>query len=129
MNRKTISPTALWKTDAYGFSHAILSEGKKILMISGQAGIDKDRRVINGSFQDQCKMAFDSIDLILKDVGGNFHNIIKLNAYFVDMNNLPTFGEIAKEYFKGEHPAQTVVEVKSLALPGMLVEVEAMALL
>jgi len=128
MERYAIAPKALWKTEGFGFSHGILVEGKKILLISGQSGIDKDGKVIEG-FEAQCKMAFDSIGEVLKEAGGSFHNVVKINGYLTDMTDLMSFGKIASKYFGSELPAQTIIEVKGLALPGMIVEIEALAVL
>src|SRR5579872_6936681 len=127
MERKTIAPNTLWKTETFGFSHAILFEGKKSLVISGQSGIDRDGKVISGGFDAQCEMAFESIAEVLREVGGNFHNVVKINAYFLDMKDLMSFGKIASKYFGSELPAQTIIEVKGLALPGMVIEIEALA--
>ena len=129
MERKNVAPSSLWKSEVFGFSHGILSEGKKVLFISGEAGINKDVKVVEG-FEAQCRLTFDSIDAVLKEVGASFHNVVKITGYLTDLqNNLTTFGSIAGQYFKGEHPAQTLIEVKGLALPGMQVEVEAVAVL
>ena len=129
MNRKTVAPDSLWKTEVFGFSHGVLSEGKRMLFVSGESGIDKNAKVVEG-FEAQCKLAFDSIDAVLKAAGGSFHNVVKINGYLVDLqNNLTAFSSIAAQYFRGEHPAQTLIEVKGLALPGMLVEIEAVAVL
>jgi enamine deaminase RidA (YjgF/YER057c/UK114 family) len=40
---------------------------------------------------------------------------------------LPEYGAVQAEFFKGKMPSQTAVEVRSLALPGMMIEVEAIA--
>jgi len=129
MERKTIGPENLWKTEGFGFSHGVLAEGKKVLFISGEAGIDKTGKVVEG-FEAQCKLAFDSIDTILKEAGTSFHNVVKINGYLMDIQrNLMTFGSIAAEYFKEELPSQTLIGVNGLALPGMQVEVEAIAVI
>jgi enamine deaminase RidA (YjgF/YER057c/UK114 family) len=130
MERKAIEPENLWSTQNFGFVHAVeTNEAKRRIYISGQSGIRKDGSVMEEGFQAQCKKAFESIDEVLKKAGGTFHNVVKLNGYFIQMNmeNLLAYTKIVQSYCKGELPAQTVVEVRGLALPGMLLEVEAIA--
>lgn len=129
MDRKSVAPNSLWKTEVFGFTHGVLTEGKKVLFISGESGIDRDAKVVEG-FESQCKLAFDSIDAVLKEVGASFHNVVKINGYLLDLQkNLASYGSIAAQYFRSEHPAQTLVEVKGLALPGMQIEIEAVAVI
>jgi enamine deaminase RidA (YjgF/YER057c/UK114 family) len=129
LERKTIAPPSLWKSEMFGFSHGIFAEGRKILLISGQAGIDREVKVVQG-FGAQCKLAFESIDAILKEAGATFHNVVKLTGYLTDLQkNLMEYSSIAAHYIKGEYPAQTLIGVKELALPGMEVEIEAIALI
>jgi enamine deaminase RidA (YjgF/YER057c/UK114 family) len=45
----------------------------------------------------------------------------------MDMGNLPDYGAVQAEFFRGSMPAQTVAQINSLAFPGMMIEVEAVA--
>ena len=130
MRRENLAPKEIWDSKPFGFAQAVaVEEGHKILFIAGQAGMDKSAQIVGKDFDSQCKQAFDNIALILKSVNADFHNIVKVTAFFTDVSNLATFGKIASEYFKGELPAQSVFEVKNLALPGLQIEIEAIAVL
>ena len=126
---KIVGPTSLCNTEIFRFLHEVLSEGKKVLFISGEAGIDKDVKVVEG-FEAQCRLAFDSIDAVLMESRASFHSVLKITGYLTDLQkNLMTFGSVAVQYFKDELPPQTLIEVKGLALPGMQVEIEAVAVI
>jgi enamine deaminase RidA (YjgF/YER057c/UK114 family) len=53
--------------------------------------------------------------------------VTKVTVYLTDMASLPDCGRIKAEFVKGEQRASTAVEVKSLAFPAMMIEVEAIA--
>jgi enamine deaminase RidA (YjgF/YER057c/UK114 family) len=57
----------------------------------------------------------------------SLEDVVKLGVFLVDIGKLQDYSALQSEFFKGKMPAQTVVEVRSLALPGMMVEVEAIA--
>jgi len=129
MEKKIIEPKELWNTFPYGFSHGVLVEGKKILFIAGQGGIAKDGKVVSDEFNIQCKVAFEAIASVLKEAGGSFKNIVYIQAFFTNIENLSSYTEISKQYFGNEFPAQVVIEVKRLALPEMKIEIQAIAVL
>ena len=131
MKRKTISPPSLFNSRIYGFSQGVLVENaRKILFISGQLSADKKGNFLPGNFREQCQMALHGIEAVLKDAGATRQNVMKITAYVTDMqNNIEEFTKLTKRYFTKKHPASTLVEVRSLAFPGQLVEVEAIAVI
>ncbi len=51
-----------------------------------------------------------------------------MNVYIKDMGNFPTIMSLREQYFTPPYPAETLVEVSSLALPELEIEIEAVAL-
>jgi enamine deaminase RidA (YjgF/YER057c/UK114 family) len=133
MKKKIVSPKSVFSGEDYGFSQGVLvGGGKKTLFISGQLAADRKGKFMNQlGFRDQCERAYEGINAVLKDAGAKPKNIVKITAYVTDMaNSIGPFTELTKKYFKaGEYPASTLLEVKGLAFPGQLVEIEAVAVI
>jgi len=120
----------VWDPKALGFAHGILvQEGKKILFLSGQNGLDRDGQVVSKDFESQCIKAYENIASIVSAVGGSFANVVRVTAYVTDINNANDFVRISSNFFKGDLCSQTLVEVKALAFPDANVELEAIAVL
>lgn len=65
---------------------------------------------------------------MLEQAGAGFDAVVKLGVYLTDIGRLRDFGRIRDEFVvTSEPPASTAVEVSSLALPGMMIEVDAIA--
>lgn len=56
-------------------------------------------------------------------------DVVKITIYLTDMKHRAEFGRARAEYFSGRMPCSTLVEVGALAQPGLVVEVDAMAIL
>jgi hypothetical protein len=61
--------------------------------------------------------------------GASFDAVVKLTAFLTDTGRLREYTLVRNELITGPPPASTVVEVSALALPGMMIEVEAIAVL
>lgn len=66
---------------------------------------------------------------MLDEAGGTFGDVVKLTVYLTDISRLPEYGRIKAEYIRGQQPASTAVGVTALAVPGLMIEVEATAVL
>jgi 2-iminobutanoate/2-iminopropanoate deaminase len=77
----------------------------------------------------QIRTSFDNISSLLIAAGGSLTHVVKLTAYFTDMAALDTYTRILGEVFPTSRPAQTVLQVARLAMPELLVELDATAVL
>jgi 2-iminobutanoate/2-iminopropanoate deaminase len=108
-----------------GYSPAILAEGKKLLMISGQGPKDK-----KADMETQIRQTLDKIGGLLKAAGGSWANVVMVRHYWLHFNrDLPIFRKIRLEYFVEPYPASTGVGVTELAGPDLQMEIEVVALL
>ena len=120
----TLSPDPL---DAYAISPGWNVGG--LLFLSGQAGIDEHGTVIGaGDFEAQLEQTFVNIDRVLAAGGSDRGRIIKVTIYLTDMGNFPAIVAARQRYFTRPWPADTIVEVRALALPELMVEIDVIAL-
>jgi enamine deaminase RidA (YjgF/YER057c/UK114 family) len=108
-----------------GYSPAILAEGKKILMISGQGPKDH-----NADMETQIRQTLDKIGLLLKAAGASYANVVMVRHYWLHLQrDLPIFRKVRRDYFVEPYPASTGIGVTELATPDLQMEIEVIALL
>ena len=102
----------------------------KLLFISGQISIDPDGNIVGrGDFAAQCKQVFENIKLVLDKAGASFSDIVKLSAFLTDLRNYPVYAKVRGEHFTDRYPASTVVGTTGFIYEGLMLEVEAIAVL
>jgi enamine deaminase RidA (YjgF/YER057c/UK114 family) len=108
-----------------GYSPAILAEGKKLLMISGQGPKDH-----TADIETQIRQTLDKIGLLLKSAGGSWANVLMVRHYWLHLQrDLPIFRKVRREYFVEPYPASTGIGVSELASADLQMEIEVIALL
>ena len=116
-----------------GYSHiAVIDMGaSKMLILSGQVGLDKDGKLVgNGDVAGQIEQTFANIKAIIESQGGNMSNVVKLNYYLLDVANIQTLRAIRDKFIDVNHsPASTLVQVSKLFRDDVLVEIEATAVI
>ena len=99
-----------------------------LLFLSGQAAIDEQGAIVGaGDFDAQLEQTFANIDRVLAAGGSARSRIVKVTIYLTDMANFPKIVEARRRYFTAPWPADTIVEVRSLALPELMVEIDVIA--
>lgn len=111
--------------DDVGYSPAIVAQGQRLVFISGQGPKDYDV-----DMETQIRQTFDRIGILLKAAGGSFANVVVVRSYWVHLKrDLPIFRKVRKDYLIAPYPASTAVGTTELAIPGLELEIEAVALL
>jgi reactive intermediate/imine deaminase len=99
-----------------------------MLYISGQAAISPEGEVVGaGDFDLQAEQVFANLERVLKAGGSSLENVVKVTIFLTDMGNFGKIVELRGKYFTPPYPADTIVEVTSLALPELMIEIEAIA--
>lgn len=99
-----------------------------LLFLSGQAAISPEGELVGvGDFGAQLVQVMANIDRVLAAGGSERSRIVKVTIYLTDMANFPAIMEARRKYFTPPYPADTIVEVKSLALPELMLEIDVIA--
>lgn len=99
-----------------------------LLLLSGQASIGPDGSIVGpGDFDAQLEQTFANIATVLAAAGSDLSRIVKVTIYLTDMANFPRILDARRRYFTPPYPADTTVEVRALALPELMVEIDVIA--
>jgi 2-iminobutanoate/2-iminopropanoate deaminase len=100
-----------------------------MLFISGQVArpFEGGAGMVGKDEYEQSKQIFSRIKRIVKAAGGTMDDLVKMTIYVVDITKNTEVWRARREFFSGDFPASTLVEVRSLAKPDVLVEIETVA--
>jgi reactive intermediate/imine deaminase len=108
-----------------------LSQGFRVgdlVFVSGQAAIDEQGQLVGvGDFDAQAEQTFGNLSRVLEAGGSSLDRIVKVTIFLTDMSNFGKIVELRGKWFTPPYPADTIVEVSSLALPELEIEIEAIA--
>jgi enamine deaminase RidA (YjgF/YER057c/UK114 family) len=108
---------------SYGYSHAV-KIGDDI-KISGAVSMDDEGNATAvGDLEQQMKNAYADLDKVLKHYGYTFDDVVVENVYTTDMAKFLEVSGYRNSIYTRQFPTGTWLEVKGLALPGFMIEIE-----
>ncbi len=119
--------------DAYqkarGFSPAVITRGGRTIWLAGQTATqDLNGKSLLGDFQGQARTVFALMDRTLKRDGGSLQNLVTMTVFINDPRNGDQLVKLRQELFpNGKFPASTMITVSDFAQPGMLIEIQGIA--
>jgi len=124
--RLNISSNTKWE-DMVGYSRAV--KVGNIIEVSGTTAVSNGEVVGKGSPYEQTKFVFQIIENALKQAGASLKDVVRTRTFVTDISKWEEIGRAHAECFKDIKPCATMVEVKSLINPDLLVEIEVTAIL
>jgi len=128
-HRQLINPPELHP--APGFSHVAVAEGTRVVHLAGQVALDREFGIVGGDdLGEQTRAAMRNVEAALTAAGASWDDVVRRTIYTLHPTEYETIMAAIDEVTGGaEHPAQTIVGVTGLAVPGLLIEVECTAVI
>lgn len=99
-----------------------------LLFVSGCVPTDGEGNVVGGDdVAAQARQVFENIGAILAAAGATYDDVARVTVYLTDVDDRAAINPVRKEFFGSTRPASTLIEVSRLAIPGIKIEVEAIA--
>ena len=113
------------------FSPAVITQGGKTVWLAGQtATVDASGRDIAGNFEAQARAIFAMIDKTLRRAGGTLANLVTMTVFINDPRYGDSLVKIRGELFTdGRFPASALITVSHFARPGILLEIQGVAVI
>ena len=132
MKRQNIQPEGLARRVVSGhvlYSHVVVAEGRRLIFISGQLARDRHGNVVGkGDMRAQIRQVGENIKAALEAACASLSDLVKTTTFVTDIEEFFKHVDVRTEYFGPALPTSTTVELRRLAHPDFLVEVEAIAM-
>ncbi len=128
---RRFNPEGLWCGRSSIYSHGVSVSGAgRTVYLAGQVARDENGDTVGrGDVRVQADQVLRNLQTVLAAAGGTFKDVVKVTVYTTDLRLTPAMDEVRKRYFGDAAPASTLVEVRKLAHPDYLLEIEAVAVL
>lgn len=131
MKQRISHPAGLLAPSAY--AHVVKATGGTTVYMAGQVALDASGKLVGeGDLAAQAELAYANLGVALKAAGATFADVVKLTVYVVDYRQDygPMLKGMRERFFPApDQPACTIVGVQALGRQGLLIEVDATAVI
>jgi 2-iminobutanoate/2-iminopropanoate deaminase len=114
------------------YSHVASATGSRTIVVAGQVGVDRDGVLAGEDVGTQTRQAYENVGLCLASAGATWSDVVKVTTFLVSAGLIDDFFSAREETFarlfpSGAFPPSTLLVVRGLVRPELLVEIEALA--
>jgi enamine deaminase RidA (YjgF/YER057c/UK114 family) len=124
--RINISSGSPWE-DVVGYSRAV--RVGNVVEVAGTTAMNGDELIGEGDVYLQTKFILQKIAVALEQSGASINHVVRTRMFITDISQWEEAGRAHGEVFKNIKPVATMVEVKALIDPRLLIEIEATAII
>ena len=107
-----------------------IAEGTRVVHLAGQLGLNADFSLAADDLHGQTVKAMQNVEIALRAAGAGWDDVVRRTIYTIDPTAYEVITQAIDEVTGGAaHPAQTIVGITGLAVPGCLIEIECTAVL
>ena len=100
----------------------------RLIFVSGQGATDPATgRMAGLDIETQTEQVLRNIEAILGSAGAGLEHVLRCGVFLVDMRDFPAMNSVYQRVFGDHRPARTTVQVAALPVPGLRVEIDAVA--
>ena len=108
------------------YTDVVVHQG--VAYVSGCIAVDEAGQLVGaGDAVAQTRRCLQNMELALRSVGSSFADVLKVTVFLTDIADRTRINPVRQEFFGEARPASTLVQIGALAVPGALVEIEAVA--
>jgi len=98
-----------------------------MVFVSGTVGADGEGKAVGPDAYAQAIKALQRIEVALEEAGASIADVVRTRIYVTDILRWDEVGKAHGEFFGAVRPATSMVEVRALISPDLVVEIEAVA--
>jgi len=129
MKREIVNPWT-WQ-DARGFVQAnVVTGAERLIICAGQTSVDADGTPVHaGDMRGQIAQTLDNLETVLREAGSSLADVVRVTYYVTDLEAFGGARDVLRERLQaaGCRPAETLLVISGLAMPELMIEIEATA--
>lgn len=129
MRLRVIQPEGL-KDPRPRYSQGIVTDGGRLLFIAGQTAVDVEGNVVGkGDPERQAEQVFRNLGAVLAAAGATFDNLVMTTTYLTDIAYREAYNKVRLKYYRTTAPTSTLLVVKALGAPDLVIEIDGIAVI